>query len=155
MVQLLQGIKATDPGNAEHIKWVLELPGKRLPTEEDRTAFNSMFNQLLGDERIDRALRQNMRESVEKFEWLSAALYPLIGKQVRTPHGAGRVLAVFAGQCEIRLDGTDRNCRVPLPEVRPDETEFATRFESKGKDEKREPTPSEIAAIAQRKHRRF
>jgi hypothetical protein len=32
MVQLIQGIKGTDPRNAEHIKWVLELPGRHLPT---------------------------------------------------------------------------------------------------------------------------
>ena len=86
---LLQRIKAADPREKGYIKWVLELPGKHLPTEEDRAAFNSMFNRLLADERQDPELRQNMRESVEKFGWLYAALFPLIGQHVRTPHGTG------------------------------------------------------------------
>jgi hypothetical protein len=117
---LLQGIKATDPGQAEYIKWVLELPGKHLPTEEDRASFNSLFNRLFGDKRVDQGLRQAMRESAEKFEGLYAALFPLIGKEVRTPHGTGRLLTVFARQCEIRLDGTDRIYCVPPSEVYPD-----------------------------------
>jgi len=127
MVQLLQGIKATDPRNAEHIKWVLELPGQHLPTEEDPAAFDSMFNRLLADERRDPGLRQSMRESVEKFEGLYAALFPLIGHRVWTPMGTGTLLTVFRGQCEIKQDGSGRNCRVTPSEVYPDEAEFATR----------------------------
>jgi hypothetical protein len=113
----LQGIKPADPRNAEYIKWVLELPGKHLSTEEDRASFSTVFDRLFGDKRVDQALRQSMRESVEKCEWMYAALFSLIGQHVRTPHGTGRLLAVFAEQCEIRQDGSDRTYRVPPYEV--------------------------------------
>jgi hypothetical protein len=114
---LLKKSKAASPKHAAYIKWVLELPGKHLPTEEDRAVFNSMFNRLLADERRGPELRQSMREAVEKFEWMYAALFPLIGQHVRTPHVTGRLLAVFAEQCDIRQDGSEQTHRVPTSEV--------------------------------------
>jgi hypothetical protein len=118
----LQGIDGTDPRSASSIRWVLSLAGERLPTEEDRASFNSLFNRLLGDERMDPTLRKRMWESVKKFEWLYAALYPLIGQQVQTPQGRGTLLTVFASQCEIRPDGSSQTYRVPPSAVCWDQT---------------------------------
>jgi hypothetical protein len=127
---LLRGIRATDPRQAEYIKWVLELPGKHLPTEEDRSSFNSMFNRLLRDECVDPALRQSMRESVEKFGSLSAAFFPLIGQQVQTQHGRGRLLAVSASQCEIEQGGAGQIYRVLPSEIYLDGSTSTKRSES-------------------------
>lgn len=97
-----------------------ERAGRRvgpLETEEDRSVFNAMFNQLFEDERVDAALRQHMKEIVERLEWLYAALYPLIGQRVSTPRGTGTLLSVFARQCEVQLDGAAKTFRVSPSEV--------------------------------------
>jgi hypothetical protein len=120
---LLVLLKGRDPTkDAKFIEWVLELPGKHLPTEEDRASFNSMFSRLLGDENPDPTLRLWMRESVDNFGWLYAALFPLIGHQVRTPQGTGTLVRVFASECEIQQDGAGLVIRVsPLKVFRMDE----------------------------------
>lgn len=127
---LLQGIKATDPRQTEYIRWVLELPGKHLPTEEELASFNSIFSRLFGDKRVDQELHQAMRESVEKFHRLYAALFPLIGQRVRTAQGTGTLLSISASQCEIRQNGNGRIHGVPLSEIHLDGSTSGKRSES-------------------------
>lgn len=48
-----------------------------------------------------------------------ARLYPLVGRRVRTPHGVGSLLAVYALGCPVVLDRPDEAVVVPWQEVKP------------------------------------
>lgn len=52
----------------------------------------------------DPGLRERMAASVRQFGLPHACLFPLIGKKVATPGGAGRLITVFSQRCEVALD---------------------------------------------------
>jgi hypothetical protein len=88
-----------------------------LETDEDRFAFNSMFDRVFADERIDRTLRRHMRENVEKFELLYTALYVFLGKRVCALGREGVLLTVHATQCEVQPDGSLESFRAKPSEI--------------------------------------
>ncbi len=64
-------------------------------------------------------LWERMAESEARFGSPHAGLFPLIGRRVWTPDGAGVLLTVFGDGCEIRPDPKAGVVRVRTEDVRP------------------------------------
>jgi hypothetical protein len=66
----------------------------------------------------DSRLLERMESSARQFGQPYAQLFPLIGKEVWTRRGKGRLLTVFATGCEVCPEGAKHSFRVRPEDVR-------------------------------------
>lgn len=55
----------------------------------------------------------------KRFSQPHTRLFPFVNRRVWSPAGPGLLLAVFAGQCEVLLDGQTKTVRIPTERVEP------------------------------------
>jgi hypothetical protein len=66
----------------------------------------------------DPATQERMKASQRQFGKIHARLFPLIGRQIWTPLGTGKLLSVFHDRCEVLLDSAEQTVRVRPSDVR-------------------------------------
>jgi hypothetical protein len=90
------------------------------PDAESSTKPKSLAPQVAPEPKVAKRLRsKDSLEAERRFEQPHARLFPFIDKRVWTPIGTGVLLQVFAGRCEILLDGQSRTVRVRPEDVGP------------------------------------
>jgi hypothetical protein len=64
------------------------------------------------------ATQERMKASQRQFGQIHASLFPLVGRRIWTPQGAGKLLSVFHDRCDVLLDSAGRRIRVRPADVR-------------------------------------
>lgn len=65
---------------------------------------------------INEKRRSKGHEQPNRFGQPHAALFPLLGRKVRTPSGPGTLIQVFADRAAVLLDSDVQKCAVFHPE---------------------------------------
>ncbi len=101
-LEIALNVMASRPLRDEPSERNSESPGDISPMEEAKSRY----------------LLNRMAESERQFGHRHSRLFPLIGMSVWTPQGPGKLLCVFATQCEVLPDGNGKSIRVRTEDVR-------------------------------------